>query len=110
MKLFCCTLFLVFLSCSGSKEDGITFDANTFPQQWELTGMSTGISGQFLEGDDLPWTETIVLKTDMRFVKMRFVDNQKKEGEGVFEFNEINDETYLILNYDFETDLIESCG
>ncbi|NAY93336.1 hypothetical protein GTQ34_15605 [Muricauda sp. JGD-17] len=103
-------LLFIFFSCSNSNKDEIVFDSNVFPQHWELTGMSTGLSGDFLEGDDLPWRETILLEKDNRFVKTRLVDNQKNEAGGVFDFSIVNDEMYLVLNYDVETDLIESCG
>lgn len=72
--------------------------------------MSTGLSGGFLEGQDLPWAETILLQNNGNFIKTRWVDGQKKEGNGLFDFNKIGDEKYLVLNYNVETDLIESCG
>ncbi|WP_431129817.1 hypothetical protein [Flagellimonas flava] len=103
-------LFFFLFSCSNSARDDLIFDSNIFPQRWELTGMSTGLSGGLLEGDDLPWTETIVLEKDSRFFKTRLLDNEESEGKGIFDFSEINNEMYLILNYDTGTDLIESCG
>lgn len=103
-------LFFVFFSCSNSTDDDSIFEINTFPQHWELKGMSTGISGGFLEGSALPWSETIVLEKNKRFLKTRLTNDSEIKGEGNFEFTEINCGMYLILNYDTETDLIESCG
>lgn len=105
-KLYIYILFFSLISCSNSAENDQIFDSNTFPQRWELTGMSTGLSGGFLEGDALPWSEEIVLRSNRRFLKTRFVNSEKVEGKGIFKLDEVEGEIYLILNYDNETELI----
>ncbi|MBC30731.1 MAG: hypothetical protein CMH48_07775 [Muricauda sp.] len=99
---------IVLTACSDSVSDQ-PFDVNGFPQQWELTGMSGSISGFILEGDDLPWKETIVLNIDETFIKIREIDVMQSVGTGSFLIEESEGETYLVLDYSQETDLIESC-
>ena len=106
---YACFLLSIFSSCSSTTDNETNFDGNSFPQRWQLMGMSTGISGGFLEGQDLPCAETILLQKDGSFVKTRWLDDEKKEGSGLFEFNKIGGETYLVLDYEAETDLIENC-
>ncbi len=96
-------------ACSDSDDAKRVFDIDSYPQLWKLTAMSGGLSGAFYEEDELPWQETITLRRDETFTKVRLIDNEILEGNGVFIFEEKNGTMYLILKFDSETELIESC-
>ncbi len=97
------------MACSDKDDSGDIFDINSFPQQWELMEMSGGLSGQLFKGSEMSWQESITLQSDKRFIKVRQVENERIEGVGVFAFSEKEGEMYLSLEYDSETELIESC-
>ncbi len=110
MKNQCFLLFcILIISCSVKNDSGDVLDIGSFPQQWILTGMSGGLTGSFFTGSEMSWQETITLQSDMRFLKIRQFEDEKLEGSGSFAFNEKDSEMYLTLEYDSETELIESC-
>ncbi len=77
------------MACSDTDDSNKVFDINSFPQRWELIGMSGGISGEFFTGIDMPWQETITLQNNKRFIKIRETKEERIEGGGVFAFSEI---------------------
>lgn len=97
-------------ACSDSDDAVNVFDIDSFPQRWELTTMIGSIPGAVFEDDELLWQETITLKSDGSFIKVRLIDNKRLEGTGSFVFSEENNDMYLTLEFDSETDLIESCS
>ena len=110
MKQYSLILFMgmVLSACSDPASDH-PFDKNNFSQKWELTGMSGSIPGFLLEGDDLLWKETIALNFDKTFIKIREIDGAESEGTGSFFYEESDGQNFLVLEYNQETDLIESC-
>lgn len=103
-------LCLLIFGCSQADDSDKIFDKNSFPQEWKLVGMSGGLSGSFFEGAEMPWQETITLQSSFRFIKVRQVENRNYRGTGAFTFTKLEGENYLILEYDAETELIESCS
>ncbi|MGB5204018.1 hypothetical protein [Eudoraea sp.] len=102
-------LSLLIVACTNNDDSENVFDIKSFPQEWELTGMSGGLSPVLLTGSDMTWQETLTLESDGRFLKVRRFDEVRIEGAGDFSFSEKEGETYLNLTYDSETILIESC-
>ena len=111
MRKLCVLLVcMCFFACSDSDDSGNVFNIDSFPQRWELTTMTGSIRGAVFEGDQLPWQESINLKGDGSFIKVRLIDNQTLQGAGIFVFSEENDQMFLTLEFDSETELIESCS
>ncbi len=71
--------------------------------------MSGGLSGKLFTGSEMSWQESITLQSNKRFIKVRQIENDRIEGVGFFTFSENEGEMYLTLEYDSETELIESC-
>lgn len=107
LRHLCYILLPILFSCSNPSEERLV---NGYPQRWLLTAMSTGLSGKLLKGVALPWTETLELSVNKRFVKTRWTSNEEQRAGGSFDYLEINGEKYLILRYDAEIDWLESCS
>lgn len=104
------TVLVLFLGCSNSDDSKGSFDIDSFPQTWVLDGMSFGLSGQNVTGDDLLYKEVIILKNNGDFEKTRTLSDSISKAKGTFLFNTSEVNTLLVLNYDSETNLIESCS
>ena len=109
IKKYAFLLSFLLIGCTNSNDSEGSFDMNSFPQEWKLTGMSGGLTNNILIGNDMPWQENITLEEDGRFLKARQFEEVRIEGAGSFSFEEKEGETYLNLEYDSETLLIESC-
>lgn len=102
-------LLIILLSCSDEELSPESFDIQNFPQFYQLSGMNTGLSGQILTGNDLPYQETILLKASKKFVKTRNTKDTTIIGEGTFEFMVNGESIILTMTYAMETELISSC-
>ncbi|MFC4097379.1 hypothetical protein [Euzebyella saccharophila] len=103
-------VLLCLISCTSENLNTLESDfTETLPQEWELSSMTLGMQPGSVSGDDLPYQETLVLKEDNSFLKTRLTTEITVTGEGTFRFKEDTNGSVLILVYDSETILIESC-
>ncbi|MBC7000394.1 hypothetical protein [Cytophaga sp. FL35] len=111
MRFYTALFVLLYLnSCTNENLNTLESDfIETLPQEWELSSMTLGMQPGNVSGEDLPYQETLVLKENNSFLKTRLTSDKTITGEGTFSIKEDTPGTILVLEYDSETDLIESC-
>jgi hypothetical protein len=104
-------LFLVIGSCSD--DDMVKsqeFSTSDLPQTWELYFLTTGLSGESLEGDEISFEETYVFRQDGTFSKSYKSDSFQGAGKGTFIVEETGDGELIRLSYDSEIGELSQCS
>ncbi len=108
-QLLVAILLLVIYSCSEGEEEIPELNQG-FPQTWQLSSLTIGLSGEVLIGTELPYQETLQLATDGTFIKTRTVGDAVTTASGTFEIVPFEGTDFLILSHTERTDLLENCS
>jgi len=108
-----CTL----LSCSKQEDldqnqlapKQVVFDAEKYPQKWQLVKMNGSIPNSETTGAAMEWQEYYLLNSDGTFKKLRERDGALTEVSGTYVYEDLKDGKYLILTYGANNSLIGSC-
>jgi hypothetical protein len=94
-------------SCLGE----IKLEALKFPQTWTLIKVTGSMINSETTGTNMPWQESIALKSDGTFTKSRNQNNQITEASGTYAFMLAGSENSveLTLSYQTTSSLIGSC-
>jgi hypothetical protein len=104
-------LFLVIGSCSD--DDMVKsqeFSTSDLPQTWELYFLTTGLSGESLEGDEISFEETYVFRQDGTFSKSYKSESFQGTGQGTFIVEETGDGELIRLSYDSQVGELSQCS
>ena len=104
-NLFCLLLGLA-VACTSNDDDQF---GEGLPQEWRLTTVNLGLSGEILENEDLTWQETLVFSRDSLFTRTRIFEDSTAIAHGSFVFEVRDSENYIILLHDEESELITNC-
>lgn len=112
LRFFNLLTILLVTSCSeGAKEaESADLSARDFPQKWVLVKMTGNMANSETTGDDMTWQEFYLLQEDGSFMKSRTQEAVTKTAEGRYEWEELSEEKYLVLNYDHTSEIIGSCN
>ena len=108
MKCFCLFYLVMVLAVACTSNDDDNFGEG-LPQEWQLTAVNLGLSGEILENKDLPWQETLVFTKDSLFTRTRIFEDSTAVAIGSFVFEVRDSESYIILMHEEESELITNC-
>ncbi len=100
-------LFLIGFLYACTEDDPIT--PETEGETWQLVKMWGQIPNSETTGEDMEWQESYVLMEGGEFIKSRTRNGDTEEAGGKFNFEELSDGTYLVLDYAKNSDLIGNC-
>ncbi|WP_273275769.1 hypothetical protein [Maribacter polysiphoniae] len=109
MNKFVLIFLLVTVSACNENDTGQQFDSDVFPQRWTLVRMSVGMSTNFVEGDEMKWQETFVLRENGTFTKTRDTKGDVISASGTFLFSNDAGDKFLFLEFEEESPIIENC-
>ena len=99
-------LIIFMASCSNGSNENNLKNGN---QSWKLVKMTGSFMNSETTGSDMPWQETISLKGNNLFEKTRVRNSETITVNGSYSYSELEDGTYLILDYGKENELIGNC-
>lgn len=100
-------VILAFGSCT-SKDNG-KLSSEQYPQKWRLVKMSGQMANSETTGNDMQWQEHYLLHADGTFVKTRDRNGEVSSESGTYEYQDLSDGRYLVLNYKADNPLIGNC-
>ena len=110
IKIF--VILVLSWSCSDTDEvlHSLEFSTSDWPQTWDLTFMTTGLSGESLNKDEISFQETYIFHSDGTFDKNLKNEINDLLGEGTFVVEVSKNETIIKLSYDTNIDQISYCS
>jgi hypothetical protein len=102
------SILLLFSCHSNDQLDPEQLDK--YCENWRLVQMIGNIANRPpATGNDMAWQESILLFSNLTFVKTRERDNSTKQETGTYTIQTLSDGKYLNLTYNSENDLIANC-
>lgn len=112
-RIIIIVLSVFLISCENNglnSQDEIEFQAEKFPQKWELVKMSGMVANEPpAEGNDMDWQESYVLKADGAFIKSRVSNEEAAIVTGLYKIVKLEDGEYLKLSHESFSDIIGNC-
>lgn len=111
MRTFIPIFLLIGLLTSCFSDDSTIepVDLSVYPQLWELSKTTIGMTNTVFTGEEMPFQEKYILYENGEFLKVREDDSGKYELEGVFYYEAQDGKTFLRLNYYEEDAIIGNC-
>ncbi len=106
MKTILLIIVAVLVSCSTSVDQN---DRKDLPKTYKLIKMSGSFSGSETTGENMPWQETILFKTDGTFEKVRIEKGHSTTVNGKYVAIIEGDESLFELTYTQKHQLIGNC-
>jgi hypothetical protein len=103
-----CSILALFSCHSNNQIDPEQLD--NYCESWRLVMMTGNIANRPpATGNDMEWQETILLFSNLTFVKTRERGSTTKQESGTYSIETLSDGKYLNLSYGSKNDLIASC-
>jgi hypothetical protein len=102
------SILLLFSCHSNDQIDPEKLDSEC--GNWRLVQMTGNVASlPPATGNDMEWQESILLYSNLTFVKTRERDGFTKQETGKYTIETLSDGKYLSLTYNSQNDLIASC-
>ena len=104
MKNIFAILIIFMVSCSATDNN-----LKNSELSWKLVKMTGSLINSETTGEAMEWQETINLKENGTFEKIRIRDGKTITVNGSYSYAELDDGTYLILDHGTKNELIGNC-
>lgn len=102
--------FLLFACTNDSLEESLAFSETDFPQKWILSEINLGLSGEIVDAQDIPVSETYIFQADGSFTKeFEDTDNVGSLNGTYTLIKGDNNRRILELNYEREIGSLSYC-
>jgi hypothetical protein len=103
--------FSILLLCSCHPNDQIDPEQREgYCENWSLVQMTGNVANRPpTTGNDMEWQESILLYSNLTFVKTRERNDGTRQETGTYTIETLTDGKYLTLTYNSENDLIANC-
>ena len=99
-------LVLLFISSCSNDDNSIEtlkFSQTDFPQTWELSSLSAGLTGEITDVEEIPVSETYVFEENGTFSKEFLSTSAQGSIQGTYDIT--NNENRLVLTLTYEVDI-----
>ncbi|WP_026302451.1 hypothetical protein [Psychroflexus tropicus] len=103
-----CLMIIGFLGSCSSDDSKSDFEPDLVGS-WKLIQMSGSVPNSETSGAEMEWQETYRFESDGNFQKSRFREGETIEASGTYRWSDTDEERFLILEYDNESEIIGSC-